>query len=236
MIAVVALIGIGGYSLLPQIMADTFYPLEYVDHINGAASRFGIDPALVAATIYGESHFNVKAISRAGAMGLLQLMPGTYNGLYSKYKSSAMGELSGLDLANDPWDAKTNIYLGTAHIAGLIGEFGGDTTAALIAYNGGSGAARRYLAARDSSVLVTETRLYAPKILGAYDVYKSMYRDQLPFSGQGVMASGGGDETGGGSGSPAPPPVKIEVQKNSEKINSFWKGFIKDVFAKYVKV
>jgi len=225
-IAVVALVGIGGYSLLPQIMADTFYPLEHTDYINDASSRFGIDPALVAALIYGESHFNEKAISRAGAMGLGQLMPATAEGMYKRYASGAIKELAGVDLAHDFWDAKTNIYLTTAYLAGLAGEFDGDITAALIAYNGGSGAARRYLAARDSSVLVTETRLYAPKILGAYDVYKSMYRDQLPYTGKNML-------TGAVDG---PQMVNVEVQKPSDKINSFWKGFMKDIFAKYVKV
>jgi len=225
-VAVIALFGIGGYTLLPQILADTIYPLEFSDSINDAARRFGIDPALVAGTIYGESGFSPKALSRAGAMGLMQLMPATYRGLYSRYKTGVIGELQGVDLADDPWDPRTNIYLGTAHLAGLIGEFGGDATAALIAYNGGSGAAKRYLAARDSSVLVTETRLYAPKILGAYEVYGSQHRDQLPYEGKNVS----------GSSSPAPQKVELKIEKPSEKSSTFWKGFVKDVFAKYVKV
>ncbi len=229
-VAVVALVGVSGYNLLPQILADTVYPLEFTEHINDAARRFGIDPALVAGTIYGESGFSPRALSRAGAMGLMQLMPATYRGLYSRYKSGVIGELQGVDLADDPWDPKTNIYLGTAHLAGLIGEFGGDATAALIAYNGGSGAARRYLAARDSSVLVTETRLYAPKILGAYEVYGSQHRDQLPY--EGAVSTGG---AGGGSAS-APNKVELKVEKPSEKASTFWKGFVKDMFAKYVKV
>ena len=225
-IAAVALIGVGGYTLLPQILADAVYPLEFSDSINDAARRFGIDPALVAGTIYGESGFGPKALSRAGAMGLMQLMPGTYRGLYSRYTSGVIGELQGVDLPNDPWDPRTNIYLGTAHLAGLIGEFGGDVTAALIAYNGGSGAARRYLAARDSSVLVTETRLYAPKILGAYEVCGSQHRDQLPYEGK----------TATGGTASEPNKVDLKVEKPSEKAGTFWKGFIKDIFAKYVKV
>lgn len=206
MVAVFGLFGLGVFNYFPVIFGDSFYPLNYVDEIKECSDRFGLDKPLVAALILKESNYNPKAVSRAGAMGLTQVMPRTFQGLLDRAP-----ELQ--DLGNDPFDPRTNICVGAAYLAGAMANYGGDWTAALISYNGGDGAARRYLAARDSSVLVTETRLYAPKILAAREVYASMYGDNLQ------KADG----------------VKIGVQSSSEQRNAFWKGFIKDAFARYVK-
>ena len=109
-----------------------------------------------------------------------------------------------------------------------MGTYDGDWTAALIAYNGGDGAARRYLAAKSSAVLVTETRLYAPKILAARDVYATMYADK--FTG----SIGAGQTVGQGGGTSATVIVNktnLTVPKASEQSREFWKGFAKDLFA-----
>jgi len=215
-VAVVGVFGVGFYYYFPAIFADDIYPLNYVDEINDCADRFGLDKPLLAALILKESNYNPRAVSRAGAMGLAQVMPATYRGLITRAP-----ELEGLK--DDPFDPHTSICVGAAYLAGAMANYDGDWTAALISYNGGDGAARRYLAARDSSVLVTETRLYAPKILAAREVYAEMYADK--FTGP----------IGSAQGSSGPTMQKMEVQKPSEKANSFWKGYIKDVFARFVK-
>jgi hypothetical protein len=78
--------------------------------------------------------------------------------------------------------------------------------------------------------LVTETRLYAPKILAARDVYASMYADKftpsksefkLPDAATGKIY--------------APQLVSLNVPKPEDKTKEFWKGFIKDAFARFVK-
>lgn len=116
-----------------------------------------------------------------------------------------------------------------------MGTYGGDWTAALIAYNGGDGAARRYLAAKSSAGLVAETRLYAPKILAARDVYATMYADK--FAGGIRSAPPSSGEAGGGSNAPVivktPTPINLQIPKPSEQANAFWKGFAKDVFARF---
>jgi hypothetical protein len=154
-------------------------------------------------------------------MGLTQLMPATARGLNSRVFEGRY---------SDYFDPESNICMGAAHLAGLLGTYDGDVTAALIAYNGGDGAARRYLAARDTSVLVTETRLYAPKILAARDVYASMYGDKftpsksefkLPDPSTGKIY--------------APPQVSLKVAKPEDKTKEFWKGLIKDAFARFIK-
>lgn len=220
-ILAVGIFGFGIYKFFPTIFADDIYPLEYTEEINKCADLFGLDKPLLAGLILKESGYDARAVSRAGAMGLTQLMPRTAQGLNSRVFEGRY---------TDYFDPESNICMGAAHLAGLLGTYDGDVTAALIAYNGGDGAAKRYLAARDTSVLVTETRLYAPKILAARDVYASMYADRftpsksefkLPDAATGKIY--------------APALVSLNVPKPEDKTKEFWKGFIKDAFARFVK-
>lgn len=207
--------GAGFYQYFPTIFGDDLYPLEYVSEINECASRYGLDSPLLAALILKESGFNPRAISRAGATGLAQLMPATAAGINKR-------EFQYEDY--DLFDPKTNICFGASHLAGLMATYDGDVTAALIAYNGGDGAARRYLVARDTNVLVTETKLYAPKILAAREVYANMYGDKLPA----------GAFFGGNNSSSQSQSVNFEVKKEPDP-KVFWTGFVKDVFAKFIR-
>jgi len=100
----------------------------------------------------------------------------------------------------------------------------------LISYNGGDGAARRYLAARSSSVLTEETRTYAPKIEAAREVYASQYGDKLTS-----RPIGGDSGSGGTSPAAVATPISVKVNKQSDQTQSFWKGFIKDVFSGFIK-
>jgi soluble lytic murein transglycosylase-like protein len=87
-----------------------------------------VDPRLVRAVIRVESGGDPSAISTAGAMGLMQLMPGT---------AAAYGVLN-------PWDPEQNVAAGTHHLSDLLREYNGDVALALAAYNAGSGAVARY--------------------------------------------------------------------------------------------
>ncbi len=220
-VAVVAIFGVGFYNYFPAIFADDLYPLEYVNEINECADRFGLDKPLLAALILKESNYNPRAVSRAGAMGLAQVMPATFRGLINRAP-----ELADLRGNPDPFDPHVSICVGAAYLAGAMANYDGDWTAALISYNGGDGAARRYLAARDSSVLVTETRLYAPKILAAREVYASQYADKFTSSGSVIGNLPSGSKA-------IQPSVSMTVPKQSEKTKEFWKGFVKDAFARF---
>lgn len=105
------------------------YEGKYGDIINENANKHGIDPLLVASLIKQESGFDTHAISHAGAMGLMQLMPGTARGLG----------------VNNAFDPEQNIAGGTQYLADLIKKYNGNIEHALTAYNWGSGNMDSYL-------------------------------------------------------------------------------------------
>jgi soluble lytic murein transglycosylase-like protein len=92
------------------------------------SSEHGVPSGLVHAVIHQESGEDPSAISEAGAMGLMQLMPGT-------------ADAYGVD---DPFDPEQNIAGGTALLADLLKQYHGNVKLALAAYNAGSGAVAKY--------------------------------------------------------------------------------------------
>lgn len=88
-----------------------------------AASKYGVDANLLKAIGKAESAFDASAVSQAGAIGVMQLMPAT---------AASLG-------VTNPYDARENIMGGASYIAGLLNRYGGDVKLALAAYNAGSG-------------------------------------------------------------------------------------------------
>lgn len=125
------------------------YTGKYATEINKAAATYGVDPNLIAAMIQQESGFNPRAVSHAGAKGLMQLMPATARGLGVK----------------DSFNPEQNIMGGTKYIAQQLKAFGGDIEMALAAYNAGPGNVRKY----GGIPPFAETQKYVPKVLANYN-------------------------------------------------------------------
>jgi len=118
-----------------------------------AAQQYGVDPNLALNVASAESNFNQAAVSPAGAIGVMQLMPAT---------AAALGV--------NPNNLQQNIQGGMRYLAQMLSQFGGDPAKALAAYNWGPGNvsnAVAQLGANWASALPNETLNYITRILGA---------------------------------------------------------------------
>ncbi|HTT20214.1 MAG TPA: lytic transglycosylase domain-containing protein [Candidatus Sulfotelmatobacter sp.] len=132
-------------------------PEEIDQSIVMAAARHNVDPNLVRAVIKVESNFNSNAVSRKGAMGLMQLMPKTARELRVK----------------NPFDPEQNADAGVRHLKYLLEKYNGDVNLTLAAYNAGEGAVRRSAGVPR----IAETQDYVRRIThlyyGGYDFSQS---------------------------------------------------------------
>lgn len=124
-------------------------PREVDDAIEQAARRHNVDANLVRALIRVESNFNSKAVSRKGAMGLMQLMPGTARQLK----------------VSNPFDPGQNVDAGVRHLKKLLEDFHGNVKLSLAAYNAGEGAVQRNAGVPNYG----ETRNYVSRITTLYN-------------------------------------------------------------------
>jgi soluble lytic murein transglycosylase-like protein len=145
----------GKYDLVLKESWERFHPrisLEKYDPlIWKAAERYSVDYALVKAVIRAESNFNPQAVSRAGAKGLMQLMPGTAN---------ALG-------VNNSFHPEDNIQAGVRHLRYLLDLFKGNLPLTLAAYNAGENAVSRY----NGIPPYQETKEYVQRVLRYLENY-----------------------------------------------------------------
>ena len=140
-----------GSGLTPAIARVTPQPAPVTAHphaafIAEASQRFSIPEHWIRAVLRVESAGDVRAISSAGAMGLMQVMPDTGAGLRSRH-----------GLGRDPYDPRDNILAGTAYLREMWDRYG-NVAAMLAAYNAGPGRYDEHLAT--GRVLPAETRAY----------------------------------------------------------------------------
>jgi len=120
------------------------YLTEYHHDINQAAFIHNVDPSFVRAIIHAESHFDVHAISKQGAQGLMQLMPTTAKSLGVK----------------NPFIAKQNINGGVKHLAHLLKKYKGNIQLTSAAYNAGEGTIKKY----NGIPPYAETKVYVERV------------------------------------------------------------------------
>jgi soluble lytic murein transglycosylase-like protein len=123
-------------------------PPEINQLVEDTASRLEVDPQLVHAIIQVESQYDPTAISRKGAMGLMQLIPET-------------AQRFGVE---NPFDPKENIEGGISYLKHLLNRYGGDLPLSLAAYNAGEGAVQRF----GGIPSFAETRDYVQKVTNIY--------------------------------------------------------------------
>ncbi|MGI6084282.1 MAG: lytic transglycosylase domain-containing protein [Acetivibrionales bacterium] len=122
--------------------------------INTYSKQFGLDPKLVRAVIKEESGFQPFALSTSGAMGLMQLMPGTAEGLG----------------VTDAYNIEQNILGGTQYLYYQLKAFDGDLELALAAYNAGPNAVKKH----GGIPPYTQTQNYVKKVLKSYEMYQAL--------------------------------------------------------------
>lgn len=134
-----------------QVAAEQAQPrtVAIADHVTEASQRFGLPESWIYAIMRTESAGRIGAVSSVGAMGLMQLMPGTWARQRARF-----------GLGSDPFDPRDNIMAGTSYLREMYDSYG--ATGMLAAYNAGPG---RYEDWRDERrPLPAETRAYVAKI------------------------------------------------------------------------
>ena len=138
-----------GRTQTQQTLNRAFTAQDIDAAIDRAAARHNVDPSLVRSVVKVESNFNPNAVSRKGAMGLMQLMPSTARSLN----------------VSNPFDPQQNVDAGVRHLRRLLDSYGGDVRLSLAAYNAGSGAV-----ARSAGVPhFRETQNYVRRITNLYN-------------------------------------------------------------------
>jgi soluble lytic murein transglycosylase len=165
---------------------EGLFPRAYWEDLKKNALANHLDPYLVASLIRQESEFNPSAVSRANAMGLMQLLPGVGRGLAKEMKIRNFS-------SDELLVAGTNLQLGTRYFKRMVDHYGGQVEYALAAYNAGEDRVdewRRNGKFRDvdefvESIPFTETREYVQAIMRNTSLYKMLYPEQQPATATG---------------------------------------------------
>ena len=173
-----ALVALGLAVFMPvadRAVKEVTLPLRHDDIIRQQARDKGLDPSLIAAVIYAESHFRDQT-SPAGARGLMQITPETADEIARRTGGHRFEQG---DLATP----QINIAYGSWYLAWLIRHYGGNETLAIAAYNAGTGNVDKWLVdnpgLRRSEIPFPETRAYVAKVLSSRREYRREYAREL---------------------------------------------------------
>ncbi len=181
--------GLGDYATSVRLISkfpygfnyqELLYPKVYYEQINKFAKKLKLDPALVFAIIREESRFDRFAVSPAGALGLMQLMPNTAKREAKKISINLIND-------RDLFEAEKNIYIGSFYLSKLITEFD-NIVFAIAAYNAGEAVVNSWIKENRyegidefiEDIPYGETRAYVKRVLTSYFEYLRTYYTLTP--------------------------------------------------------
>lgn len=173
-----ALIALWSFFSAPTVQRKIFYPFLYRDMVEQYSSKYHVDKYLAIAVMKHESNFTSTAISRSGAVGLMQIMPETGDWIAA--------QIDGAKFSFDEkklFDPETNIRYGIWYLSTLEEEFDGNDVLALAAYNAGRGTVWHWIDEYGWSadfddveaIPYLETREYVRRVLKARIKYRLFY-------------------------------------------------------------
>ena len=165
--------GLYVYETEPRWYERLRYPLRYEELITGHAENYRLEPQLLAAVIYQESKFDADARSASGAVGLMQLLPETGQGIADRTGGE---EWRPEDLLNP----ELNIRYGSWYLRHLLDKYG-DEELALAAYNAGQANVDRWRE-RGVGIQFPETQHYVERIAELKRMYARSYAEELGLS------------------------------------------------------
>lgn len=157
-------------------LRQKLYPRYYADTVEKYAKLYNVDTFLIAAMILEESRYNAEAVSWAGAIGLMQIMPATGKELAQQLKIRRFRT----SMLKKP---EVNIQMGTKYIGYLNSLFNDNAMLVTGAYNGGPGRMKRWVTSKNiadidefvEKITIRETRLHIKKVIDSYDHYVELY-------------------------------------------------------------
>lgn len=150
-----------------------FFPLEYSSSVERYSSVYDVDPNIIYSIINVESKFNPDALSKKGAVGLMQITPKTGEYIASLLNKDDYDE-------NSLYEPEINIEFGTFYISKLNRDFNGNLNYIFAAYNGGEGNVRKWIQNKGGTLDIDdipfrETREYIKRVNRYYKLYTYLY-------------------------------------------------------------
>lgn len=182
LLGVLLVIGFGGWKIWSSdtVQMRFVYMWEYQQDIVTYSKKNNVDPFLVAAIIKNESNFKHDAVSKVGAVGLMQIMPET-----GRWIAEQMGLENYQD--SDLYQTRKNIRMGCWYVGELEHEFQHNLVLLMVAYNAGRGQTHEWMQENGwdynfndiKSIPYRDTREYVAKVMQDRDKYYLLYKDKI---------------------------------------------------------
>lgn len=182
LLGVLLVIGFGGWKIWSSdtVQMRFVYMWDYQQDIVTYSKKNNVDPFLVAAIIKNESNFKHDAVSRVGAVGLMQIMPET-----GRWIAEQMGLENYQD--SDLYQTRKNIRMGCWYVGELEHEFQHNLVLLMVAYNAGRGQTHEWMQENGwgynfndiKSIPYPDTREYVAKVMQDRDKYYLLYKDKI---------------------------------------------------------